>query len=128
MFLNPPAPPPPTWQGAELAMAQLRTRLEQIRGALQPPRPDIIAPAATEALEVLHQLELFWQGQPPGSAYYARRHKRLPPTGGFITQQQQLAGRQAQIDRETERDIDREERGEEVAQELGEEWRGDPQA
>lgn len=101
MFM-PKNPPVPSWQGAELAFAVLKTRLEQIKGALQPPRPDVIDTAVRESLEVLHQLERFWHGQPPGSDYYARRHKRLPPSGGSPTQQEMVSGEQAQLDREWE--------------------------
>lgn len=92
------------WEGPELALAVIQARLEQIRASLQPPRLGIIETAADEALVSVAQLQQWLASQPPGSAYFQHSHKRLPPTGGFITQQAQVSGKQAQIDRETDRE------------------------
>lgn len=62
-----PAIMQPTWQGPVLALEQLRASFDQIRGALQPPRPDIIDRAAQQGLFVTALLEQFWAAQPPGA-------------------------------------------------------------
>lgn len=98
------------WKGPELALAVIQARLEQIRGALQPPRPGIIETAANEALYEVAQLQQFLASQPPGSAYFQHSHKRMPPASGWLTQQAQVSGRQAEIDREEDEEIERQER------------------
>ena len=81
------------WQGAELAFAQLRDRLNQIQLSLQPVRGDIITRATQEALDVVEQLQRYWEGQPPGA--FQPQHKQFPPppTGG-ATQPPQRGGRE----------------------------------
>lgn len=93
---------PIEWHGPGLAMEVIQARLEEIRASLQPPRIGAIAQAADEALEQLRLLQEFWAAQPPGPAYFQHSHKRLPPTGGFITQQAQVSGEQAEIDEEVD--------------------------
>lgn len=56
------------WQGAELALAQLRIYLNEIKGELQPPRPDIISKAAEDGLKVVSLLEQWVAALPPGMA------------------------------------------------------------
>lgn len=72
----------PPWAGPELAMEAVEDRLKQIRLVLQPPRPDIIYSAATEALFFMEQLEQWLHAQPPASIYFQHTEKRLPPVGG----------------------------------------------
>lgn len=84
-------------------MEQIQARQEQIIGALQPVRPEVIYTAAMNTLEDIKLMQQWYASMPPGSAYYQHTHKRLPPTGGLPTQQQQEAGEQAKLDRELDR-------------------------
>lgn len=69
-------PAEPTWQGVPLALEQLRQFFNQIKGALQPPRSDIIDRSAQQGLHVVDLLDQYWQSLPPGSSAAAPRHKR----------------------------------------------------
>lgn len=70
----------PNWPGPELAMAQIHDDFERIRHALQPVRPDIIERSVFHGLHVLHMLQEFWEGQPPGA--FRRTYNPHPPFGG----------------------------------------------
>lgn len=67
-------PPPLVWQGPELALDQLQAELYQIKGALEPPRPDIISMAADQGLKVVGLLQQWLSSLPPG-AIPATKHK-----------------------------------------------------
>lgn len=56
------------WQGADLALAQLRIYLNEIKHELQPPRADIISKAAEDGLKVVSLLEQWVAALPPGTA------------------------------------------------------------
>lgn len=53
------------WQGPELALTQLENFLDIIKGALQPPRADIISAAAIDGLKVVALLEDYIHSRPP---------------------------------------------------------------
>jgi hypothetical protein len=73
-----PKEPLPTWQGPELAFAQLKQFLYQIENAIEPSRPEIIDRAVKDARTVVDLLEQSWEAQPPGSpvARYKGHHAR----------------------------------------------------
>lgn len=70
---QPPAGPgAEPWQGTELALDQLETLLNQIRGAIQPVRADIVDQATNRGLAIVALLRQWWQSLPPGAATHGR--------------------------------------------------------